>query len=495
MKLRLLRFLPKNTTFPPNSKLVVGGVWIALALIVGSWLRIQGVFCTEFWLDEIWSLTLAERLTSFTEVFQTLTSDNNHILNTLFLYFLGDAQPWFWYRLPALICGITILPLAAAAEYRRGPASQVIAVTLFSFSFLMVLYSSEARGYSPMLLSVVLCTYLLEKHLETGSKISLWLFNLGVVLGFLSHFSFILFYAGALSWSGFVLLRPRLSAAAIGRMLKLHALPLALVSALYFGHIRFLTPGSSDLLPRTEIVLTAISLVWGGPVFSRNQLELGAVGLLLVAALVTMTAGELRRLAKAGDHRWIFFLTTLLIAPAGVLIIFEPRVLSVRYFLSALACFYFLAAGMLAYMFRRGGAERGIALVMLGVFMAGNIVHLWHFSRDGRGHFKEALTVIANSSSEGQVCITSDQDFRHEMLLNYYRPQVQGAKRIRYTAITDSQQCKAQWFIKHSPDRNERPPQSFSTPDGMHYQLAATYRHATQSGWSIFLYRNRSRLE
>jgi len=63
---------------------------LVLPVAVGMYLRLKGVF-TAFWLDEIWSLKLVRDLGSPLEVVTGLHIDNNHILNSLYMYMIGDT--------------------------------------------------------------------------------------------------------------------------------------------------------------------------------------------------------------------------------------------------------------------------------------------------------------------------------------------------------------------------------------------------------------------
>lgn len=65
---------------------------IAAATLIGLTLRILGAR-GDLWLDEIWTLKLLEHVGSPGEIFWNLAHDNNHPLNSLYLYFVGaDAS-------------------------------------------------------------------------------------------------------------------------------------------------------------------------------------------------------------------------------------------------------------------------------------------------------------------------------------------------------------------------------------------------------------------
>ena len=81
--------------------------WFAV-IIVASALRLAGMF-NEFWLDEIWSWEIAGQIADPVEIIYYREDDNNHWLNTFWIYALGQEQPLFVYR-----------TLSLAARHRLG---------------------------------------------------------------------------------------------------------------------------------------------------------------------------------------------------------------------------------------------------------------------------------------------------------------------------------------------------------------------------------------
>ena len=81
-----------------------GSVVLAGAGIVlfGALVRVPGLF-TDFWLDEIWSYSHVQKLSSAVEVFTAIHHDSNHWLNSLVIYGLGAGKPFWFYRLVS--CG------------------------------------------------------------------------------------------------------------------------------------------------------------------------------------------------------------------------------------------------------------------------------------------------------------------------------------------------------------------------------------------------------
>lgn len=84
---------------------------------------------------------------------------NNHILHSLLVWwstFLLGIQPWA-IRLPALIAGIlTVMATYWAAKILFNRSTAVIASVIVSFSTTMVVYSTNARGYTIVCLLTLL---------------------------------------------------------------------------------------------------------------------------------------------------------------------------------------------------------------------------------------------------------------------------------------------------------------------------------------------------
>src|SRR6266704_6311654 len=107
----------------------------------------------DLWMDEIWSVELVRELHAPLEVFTKTHHDNNHYLNSLFIYFLGQRGNWPGYRIPAIAAGLGAIILAWLIGRRRDRTTAFFSMLLVSFSYVMILYSSEARGYAPLIFS------------------------------------------------------------------------------------------------------------------------------------------------------------------------------------------------------------------------------------------------------------------------------------------------------------------------------------------------------
>src|SRR5262249_34148389 len=146
----------------------------------------------DFWFDEAWSaLLVREGVGSPLDILTRLHVDNNHPLNSLFLYALGDRSAWIVYRIPSLLFGIASVVLAGRIMSQRGRVQAVVAMILIGCSYPLIAYSSEARGYAAMIFFVLLALDAYERYLITRAGLPLTAVWTGVLLGFLAHPAFL----------------------------------------------------------------------------------------------------------------------------------------------------------------------------------------------------------------------------------------------------------------------------------------------------------------
>src|SRR4029077_19307910 len=127
-----------------------------VVFVVATLLRVRGAM-NDLWLDEIWSLDLVREIRSPIEVFTKIHHDNNHYLNSLFMYFTGQRGNWPGYRIPAVVAGCGTVILAWLIGLRRNKSAALFSMLIVAFSYVLVLYSSEARGYGSLIFFCFLC--------------------------------------------------------------------------------------------------------------------------------------------------------------------------------------------------------------------------------------------------------------------------------------------------------------------------------------------------
>jgi hypothetical protein len=195
----------------------------------------------DLWLDEIWSLKLARAAPSAMAIF-TLHHDNNNYLNTLYLHWLPEKGNWWGYRFLSIAAGLASMIVAAAVGNLRGRTNAIVLTALVAFSYFTVLYSTEARGYSLLLLDVLLSYLLLDRYLKTSKTSFAVMFSLCAAIGIGTHWSYLNFFLGSALWS-----LQRLWGRGLKRMitglLSCYAFPAFVYGVIFLVDARFLVTG------------------------------------------------------------------------------------------------------------------------------------------------------------------------------------------------------------------------------------------------------------
>ena len=228
--------------------------------------------------------------------------------------------------------------MATLIGRRRSPLTGIISGVLFAVSFMMVIYSTEARGYGPVVLWALGAFLMLERYLRRPSVPTAGAFWCCAVLGFLSHFAFIHFYLGALHWSAHRFFHGNTTWwNRVQPWVWLHVTPVLCVVTLYVTRIRSMQIGGGDPSPWFRVMDEALAWTTGYPV---AVLPVALVLVLVAAALVW----DARSLEEEGSDHWVLYLGVIVMAPAVTLLLLRPNVLYARYFILPLT-FFLLSLG------------------------------------------------------------------------------------------------------------------------------------------------------
>ena len=437
----------------------------------------------DLWFDEVWTLELLrERVHSFGDVFTNVKHSNNHHLCSLWMWLVGQKASALVYRLPSVLASIGTIAVAGLIGLLRSRLEGYIAVVLASWSYLLIHFGTEARGYSLAIFFALLAWYALQQLDEKRSWIWLIIFWCAVVLGFLAHLEFIICFAGLVAWAlwRFVRYRSKWRATLLD-LFALFALPIVLLLTFYFVAIRGMEVGGGPKYRIVPLLIKTGSYTLGGPA-SGTMAVLGA---LFAIALIYVV---LVYLMFERDDRWIFY-GIVITMPLALIPILLPIPLSVRYFIITIAfCLVLLSAGYAALL-RRGIVAWGIGLTVLAVFVAGNAIDTCNLLRFGRGQYLAALRFIEKDSDGREVVITSDHAFRNGMLVNYYKRYLERPDNIQYVERAPS---GSDWLILHRFDLTEQR-ERITDIYGHNYQLVSLYRYSDLSGWNWLLYHNLDR--
>jgi len=456
------------------------------ALAAGAVVRLLPCF-GDFWLDEIWSIFAVREIDSVLGVFTRLRNSNNHHLYSLLIALIGDPAQAAWYRIPSALAGLGSIVLAIRILSREGRYEAAIGAILTSASFMLIQFSSEARGYS-LVVFFSLAAYLL--FLEDRQRPRVWtalLFGVSVILGVLSQLIYIFFYLGLAAWHlGALGRRP-----AAGRRLplipqfaRLHLLPALGILLLYLVDLRKMEVGGGDHVPLNELLAATVGFTAGLPVR-------GAPGWLYAAAAAAVLTLGLVDMARRDRPRIWLYAIAVVAAPVAILAITRPVVISPRYFVVGAALWLLLAARLLAAMVRAGGYRRTAALLLVALFLAGNALHAAAFLRLGRGGYRNALRYISAHTGGEQVVCGFDHDFRTGLVVRFYADQI-APKTLLYHPIGQWPREGTEWIIVHAATRPDEPRATLTDGHGNPFRLEAEFDYAGMSGFYWGVYHNLS---
>jgi hypothetical protein len=459
----------------------ISGTCLALAglVVLAVALRLAASN-TLLWLDEIWSLEFASQASSPLAILTQIKHDNNHFLNTFFLYLTGPERPWIIYRIPAVIAGVLSVIVAGRIGARRGRVEGMTAVALFTTSFLLIHYSSEARGYAFVVLFALasydtLTNYLERDDLRWGAA-----FAAVCCFGLLSHPTFTHCYVAAVYWSACSLFLRRLTWKEITRRLAvLHVLPVLLGAALYVVNLRHIKLGGGPEYVLYDKLVEIGSLSLGGPLG-------GPFALVVCLAFVAGALGGLYLLRREGADEWRFFALATAV-PVLLAITARPPFLFARYFLISVVFGLMLWSFLLGRLF---GRNRWAYAVVLLLFVAGNTTHTLGLTRIGRGQYLEALQYMARNDAARIITISSDHNFGNRKLIEFYAQFLTPSRQIRYVDVGRWRNLRPGWLIIHRYRKwSDDPPEPDYNILGARYVLDRTFECAPLSGWRWLCYR------
>lgn len=458
----------------------LAGLSVLLAFVIlGGLIRVLASL-DDFVLDEVWSFSLAGRMTSGWDVWR-LAHANNHPLNTLLVYLLGDRHVE-WYRVPSVLSGIAALGLLAGASRRCDRVESLTTLWLGCVSYLLVLYSAEARGYALAVFFALSAFLAVREYLQSRRAGALAVFWVCVVMGFAAQLSFSIAYLSLTAWAVYDETGNRRSwRITAAELAKVHAVPMVFVAGLYLAYARNLV-FSGDVMGLREAIVGVLALAVGAP-------PGGAGGLAGLAASAALAATGILMLRRASSSEWVFYLCVLLLAPAFVVIIAGTDCIYPRSFIVCLPFFYLLSGRVLARCFRHSVAGKTVFAAALVLFTIGNGFLDYQLLSIGRGGYRRALLYMAEQTRGADIVVASDHDFRNKILLMFYARYLPPGKGLTYVDHKDVAPGNGpEWLVMHESDVHYVPPGEVSAKGGR-YVLVKSLPYAGVSGFSWFVYR------
>lgn len=439
----------------------------------------------DLWMDEVWSIWIARTVKDAGEILR-LHFDNNHVLNTLFQYWVQGQHhsPWI-YRLPAIAAGIgSLLLIGVIARREWGEWEALCAVALSGFSYPLVLYFSEARGYAPVMFFALAAYYALRGNLEEPGRRRLGAFWAANALGILSHLTFVFVFAANFAMHFARTVRDVADRRARMASFLAHQVPASVFVAgwtFYFRHDMEIGGGPAS--EKFAVAGEAAALLVGLPQTAAAY----PAGLLIVIGVILT---GLVLLLRERNPAWVFFGALLLVCPLFLFLVLRPETFYFRYFIVCFPFFYLLLAHVLCVLAgMRSRVWRLLVAATVCGMLAGQALRIYPLLELGRGSYLAAVAQILQQSPQAVIRVGSDHDLRNQMLVNFYAPLLSGGDRVRYVEGSRWPMEPPDWLLTHSQDTSHRPPASLGAPPALLYELVGEYRYSGISGWNWYLFR------
>lgn len=440
----------------------------------------------DLWHDEVWSILFAENARTPLELF-FFKHDNNHLLNTLFLYLAGNQTHFIVYRLLSILSGIgSFLLLGHIARKLWGNRDAILALVLCGSSFQLILMFSEARGYAPAIFFSLLAFACLLHVGDPLKTLTLLLFWAACVLGILAHATFVIIFFAMLSYSltlfSVAHKRGQKLYTQTIRLFFIYGPPAIFMTVLYLWFFSPMMIGGGPEVSKAQNILQSLSLPFGH--IWKPKI---AVVAFTVTALI-MVAGCFL-LFRQQNRLWSFFVASLIAIPVLIVGITRPSYFSPRYLTICLPFFYLLTARLLGTLVTSGKWNKWMAIFLVALFIAGNAQPMVSLLLNGRGHYKAALEAIIEHSDGDKVVISGNDYYKMMRLILFYRRFLPSSPEIQYAKPSEWEQQQPDWFITFSWRPEKQPLPLIVMPYIGSYALFGEYRYSGYgSGWHWFLY-------
>jgi hypothetical protein len=437
----------------------------------------------DLWLDEIWSLQNLAPLHRADEIFYAISQDNNHFLNSVWLFLVGPDAPPQIIRLASIVFGSLTIPVAAKLSLRAGRAAALAAAALTAFGAIFVHYGSEARGYAGFLLMLFCAAEALECYLDDPKSRRHRLgFAASVALGSLFHIAMVeaaaVLGAATLARVGLranslketgAAARDLAVAACIG---VLPVLTCLFAGALFTQKIQFgvqvpfsfagLADGFAGMLDAT------LGLSRGYPAYLALPVALLWIGLMLLIVRPD------RRILPA---------FTIFVPPFIAMLVQLPNVHIPRFHLIATLGLVLLVAGCVELFWR--SRRPFLALAMICVLLAANVGADVELLERGRGDYR---TLIASMESGGAGTYASNMEAEVNRTIRFYDARLGGG----LMPAPEADWCKAPpvWYVLSDDPEGEAATRTFGPAAcPTTFRLQHVMLPAALSGLRFALYR------
>jgi 4-amino-4-deoxy-L-arabinose transferase-like glycosyltransferase len=460
-----------------RTSILAGIFLVAVALFLRIW-----VARDAFWLDEIWSYNLIKLINNPLQILTDLKIDNNHLLNTWFMYLIGEQSNWFTYRIPSILSGTATVVLMGMSAIRLGNKPW-LAMLFGAISLPLVQYSAEARGYGLAAFLGIAAWYIFYFKAQPANSFRwVMLFWLVCALGFMAHLSFVfVFVSLGAAWGTELFCKRQMTQPLIVRGLTIFLPPGIFLIWLYVIFYSQLSVGGGQ----TTVLLTSSLLRLGQSLLGA---PINSPGPLLACGItVVLCVTGLIRLERCQQY---FFVAVLLLVPSLLLTVFDPEFFYPRYILTCVPFAYLLIAQALEPGLYKTGAIRLISAVLLLLILTGSSLQLYDLARWGKGNYPRAIEDMYISAGKQTFTVGSDFDFRHKALIDFYTRFRADAELLVYVKNAHTVTPPTDFFIKHAWQPKPRIKQYIRLENDSTYEIFGIYPYSGLSGWNWYIYRH-----
>jgi len=451
------------------------GMLLAAITALGLGLRVAGAQ-GGLWLDEAWSAKLAHDAGTPLGIFLNINHDNNHHLNSLWLQFVGFGAAPVLARGLSIVTGTVAILIAAAIGKRRSPLIGLVTAAIFALSPMLVTLGSEARGYAPMALALLVAILLTDRWLDgdmerrPATALALCFF-----LGAFGQLTIFFGFCAVAGWAAFALWKQRGLRAAVIEMLKLFgpaALALAAVVAIVLGAAEASPTGFQ--FGRYEpfswlLFLHALVEMLG---YSFGLPFVSLWWLVVPPALVILARSQ--GVAQLGLYRLAIIAFPVLLA-----VLHAGNVGHPRYYLVASLMLLLLAAEMIGLALSAGGWRRWLGAALFAVLLSGSLWQDIDLAINRRGDPAAAIRAMA-ARSPGEARVLLDRDTGFAML------EV-AAAHDRYALTIVQTPCPAERFLFIDRFKGETFPDRPVRCGATYLPIAAARAHGLSgTHWTLY---------
>lgn len=386
----------------PDTRQHSAMLWIGFFVLIGFVLRClaaQG----GLWTDEAWSLIYAEQAGNALGVFTQINHDNNHHLNSLWLQLIGPQAPPMLMRGLSIITSSITIAVAALISSRRSSLAGVITAALFALSPIMLVYGSEARGYAPVMLALMIMIWRIDLWLDDQSnpKPAL-LLMLYALIGSFSHLMMLPAVAMLGLWVFFATVQHSGLLKAIRNVADL--LGLAMVATVITASMVIIIAAHSETgvqvggyIPfRWPLFLLAISNLFTFTVGIGYAWDLSIAMIMAIAAIGA--AMHFTPWHVTAGRKW-FYITVILTMPVAVVVLGLGNSQYPRYYLPAAAAILLLIAEWMGQLMQR--QTRIGAAAFLFVILGLSLLQDYQLILNQRGQPERAVAMMARFAPKG----------------------------------------------------------------------------------------------